>query len=152
MYNDTTRVLPYSSGQMVGVILPHSEKILSSQDLDRKIAKEKGHIERLSSQLHQAHGGKALRSRRISLQNQIFLASDRLTLLQVAKTAVPEVQVVAPTQESIAPPVLSTMARVSSLVSRLLGLPAPTGFTVGSSSTVEFGGGVRTFTVINTRY
>jgi hypothetical protein len=118
MSNNTSKVLPYSSGQMTGVILSHSEKVLSAQDLDKKIEKAKGQIEHLTAQLphRNTHGGKGFRAKKISLQDQISLISDRLTMLQMAKAAIPKVQAVAPRRERTP---LETTAAVASVASRI---------------------------------
>ncbi|MGD2169620.1 MAG: hypothetical protein PVI40_05225 [Chlamydiota bacterium] len=102
MYNNTSRVLPYSSGQITGVILPRSEKILTYQDVDFRIEKVKKQIQHLTAQLPQrkTHGGKAFRAKKISLQQQISLASDRLNLLQTAKATIPKAQSTTLTKES----------------------------------------------------
>lgn len=92
MFNNTSTVLSHSSGQMTGVILPYSEKVLSSQDIDNRIEKAKGYLEYLTARLshRNIHGGKAL------LQKAKTLTSDRLTMLQMAKTLISELQTVEP--------------------------------------------------------
>src|SRR5690348_10191987 len=94
IYNNTSKVLPYSSGQMTGVILPRSDKVLTAEDLDQRIATAKGHIEHLTAQLphRQTHGGPGFRSKVTSLRDQIDQTSKRLNLLQTAKAAIPQVR------------------------------------------------------------
>jgi hypothetical protein len=138
MFNNTSKVLPYS-GQTVGVILPHSEKILNAQDLDKKITKVKGHIEHLTAQQphRNTHGGKAFRAKRISLQNQIALASDRLHLLQSAKATINQ---------------RIQLEKELTAVSLLVHGQAPESYSYGPSSTVMFGGSIRKISVIKTHY
>lgn len=88
MFNNTSSVLPFFSEQKLGVILPLSEKVLSSDDIDKKIEKVKLHIEHLFAQLPD-HGGKRSRIVHRSIRDQISLSSDKIELLQKAKAAIP---------------------------------------------------------------
>lgn len=80
MFNNRSQILTYSSG----FVLPHSEKVFSFQEIDKKIEKARKHVEHLTAKLPQrsTHGGKAFRAKKISLQDQISVASDRLALLK----------------------------------------------------------------------
>lgn len=91
MYNHTNRVSRFSSIEMSGVVLPHTNKVLSESEIDRKIQKAQNHIAHLNNGLSQrkTHGGKGFRAKRISLQDQISEATARLNLLQTAKIAIP---------------------------------------------------------------
>ena len=84
MYNTSKVSLFFAEG----VILPHSGKVLTLQDIDKKISKMKGHIAHLDGQLseRQTHGGKGFRTRQISLLDQRAIASSRLDLLQQAES------------------------------------------------------------------
>jgi len=88
MFNNTSKILPYSSGQTIGVILPHSDKILSAQNIDQKIKRATRHIDHLTAQLshRNTHGGTRFRGRQISLKDQISVTSEWLSMLKTAKT------------------------------------------------------------------
>lgn len=91
-FNNTSKVLPQTNPQTLeqGVVLPHSSKIISENDIDSRINKTKNHINHLSeSQAHRkTHGGKRFRARQISIRNQIEIASKQLTLLNEAKVII----------------------------------------------------------------
>jgi hypothetical protein len=89
-FNNTAKVLPFSRGLMVGVILPHSEKILSEKEIDAKIQTAKGEIDYLTNSLasRTTHGGARYRARQISIKSQIGLANERLELLTSAKKVI----------------------------------------------------------------
>jgi hypothetical protein len=95
MYNNTSKILPswfqdclHLPQALCGVVLPHSDKLLSAQDIDKKIENTKKHIFHLTQQLpnRATHGGKRFRARVISLQDQISLSTQKFELLQMAKT------------------------------------------------------------------
>lgn len=73
--------------------LTQSKKLLSSQDTDKKIERTERHIKHLVAQFPQrnTHGGKGFRAKRISILNQISLASNRLTSLRLAKVSASKV-------------------------------------------------------------
>lgn len=88
-YNNTSQILPciLRSTFTSGVILPHSNKFLTFQDIDERIKKTRDHINHLTqsvSHRQHTHGGKGYRARRVTVQNQIVLASKKLELLQSA--------------------------------------------------------------------
>lgn len=90
MFNNTSRVKLYTYEQSTWVILPMSERVLSSEEIDKKIEKMKSHISHLSALSHnKTHGGKRFRAVQISLHNQMSSAKDRLNLLLIAKAAFP---------------------------------------------------------------
>src|SRR5690242_997210 len=90
MFNSTSKILPYTiPGTLItGVILPRSDKLLFLAEIDQKIARTESQLGHLNNCLSErnTHGGKAFRSRHISLQDQISSASKRIELLQLAKT------------------------------------------------------------------
>ncbi len=92
IFNNTSKILPYTQPDslMNGVILPHSDKVLSSSDIDKKVEKTKSHISYLSGGLahRNTHGGKSFRAKNISIKDQISSASKRLELLESAKTII----------------------------------------------------------------
>lgn len=93
MLNTTSKVIPYFSPNcagvagVAGVVLPHSAKLRSSQEIDAKIEKTKRHLEYLTAQLplRTTHGGKNFRAKKISLRDQISLASEELFQLRKAE-------------------------------------------------------------------
>lgn len=104
MYNNTSKILPFysqNSPNICGVILPHSDKILGSQDIDKKIESVKKHIAFMTQKLshRNTHGGKRFRAREISSQDQISISRIKLELLQMAKTTITKVNIVAPKRE-----------------------------------------------------
>ena len=88
-FNMSSRIVLHEdrSTHQFGVILPHSGKVLSDQDLDARISKTVGHLEYLANaQAHRnTHGGKRFRSRKVSNLSQRQQASERLQTLQKAK-------------------------------------------------------------------
>jgi len=90
--NNTSKILPHSSPLLSGVMLPHSEKVLTASDLDKKIQKLRHHIEHLNGSIahRKTHGGRHFRDRKISIQNQIDLANQKLNLYEKAKTIIPQ--------------------------------------------------------------
>lgn len=91
LFNNTSRILRYTDvNSNNGVVLPHSHHVLFESDIDSRIKKTKGHIDHLfNAQSHRnAPGGKRVRARKISLQNQIQYASERLSLLVSAKAII----------------------------------------------------------------
>ena len=98
--NNTAKILPYSSGSLYGVILPHSEKVLTSSDLDKKIEKTRHHIEHLNGSIasRKTHGGRHFRDRKISILTQVDIANKKLELYEKAKTLVPQAKEI-PAQE-----------------------------------------------------
>jgi hypothetical protein len=86
MFNNTTHVKLHSSEQMVRAILPRSETLLSGAEITKKIIKTENHISYLMSHMpsRNTHGGKRFRARKISIENQITLAQQRLETLTQA--------------------------------------------------------------------
>ena len=136
MYNNTTRIVPYVTSLITGVILPHSDNVLNAQNLEKKILKARAHINHLTAKTPNkgSHGGKRFRAKRISIQNQISDASQRLNVLQMAKAAILKLQPRAS--------MLKTTARIAG-ASELF---------VGKSSSVFFAGKQRNITVLHARY
>ena len=75
-----------SSVKKQGVVLPHSEKILTLDDICRKILSTNNHKNHLTAQLSNrfTDGGKRLRSKKVSISNQILQATERLGILKKA--------------------------------------------------------------------
>lgn len=78
------------SAEVVALLLAHGAKRNSKLEiskLDQKIANTLGHIEHLKGQLahRKTHGGKAFRAKKISIENQISEANERLKHLQKQK-------------------------------------------------------------------
>jgi|GEM_PF-5677453 hypothetical protein len=94
MLNNTSKILPYTmpDSLMNGVILPRSDKVLFACDINKKIEKVRSQIGHLNQSLshRNTHGGKAFRARNISIKDQISSASERMELLQSAKTPIIE--------------------------------------------------------------
>lgn len=88
-FNNTSKILPYFAPDTSthGVILPHSSRVLSANDINTKIEKTISHIGHLhNAQSHRnSDGGKGLRQRRASLQEHTETFSQRLALLTSAK-------------------------------------------------------------------
>ncbi len=91
MFNSTSKIVVSTSqnDQINGVILPRSNKLLSSDELDKKIEKTRSHILYLAKQVPErnTHGGKNFRVHQASVHDQISTACKRLNLLQAAKLA-----------------------------------------------------------------
>ncbi len=94
MYNCTSKILSYRSPEHLvsGVVLPYSDTVLTTSDIDKKIETKLAQIAHLTQRISKGgtHGGKRLRAQRISLQEQIFLTSQRLKLLKLAKNSMPD--------------------------------------------------------------
>lgn len=154
MLNNTSKILPYTQPDslMSGVILPHSDKVLSSSDIDKKIEKTKSHISHLNGSLahRNTHGGKRFRAKNISIKDLISSASKRLVLLESAKTVITKLD-----QQSKSVRFLNANShRVNTLVNQTLGLnlPVAKSYREGQSATVFFAGKMRTITVIHATY
>lgn len=87
VFNNSSSPVASCQNQTNFVLLPHSDKLLSRQDIDKKITKIEGHISKLSAaQAHRrTHGSKGFRSRQISLQAQIDTSNERMAMLKLAK-------------------------------------------------------------------
>ena len=91
LYNNTSKlVLHYSlygDGDIEGITLPRSDKVLLEADIDARIAKAKVEIDHLTNRLaHRVkHGGKRFRARQISIKDQRELCTARLKELESAK-------------------------------------------------------------------
>ncbi len=89
MFNSTSGILPYASPDysVTGFILPHSDKVLTSEDIDRKIKRTEERIVKLTQGMphRNTHGGKSFRAEKRAAQDQVSLASQRLKLLNRAK-------------------------------------------------------------------
>lgn len=89
MFNNTTKVLSYQlTASTYGVILPGCQKPLSLSEIDKRIENTINHIDHFKGsvrQRHQTHGAGKHRIRKVSVGDQMALASKRLELLQSAK-------------------------------------------------------------------
>lgn len=91
LYNNTSKIAPhyslYGEGDIEGVILPRSDKVLLEADIDTRIAKAKSEIDHWKNRLaHRVtHGGKRFRARQISIKDQRELCTARLKELESAK-------------------------------------------------------------------
>lgn len=92
MLNNTSKILSYIQPDSLinGVLLPHSDKVLSLSDIDKKVEKTKSHISHLSGSFahRNTYGGKSFRAKNMSIKDQISSASKRLELLESAKTII----------------------------------------------------------------
>ena len=93
--NNSPRIMPCDAG----VILPHTSRVLTKSDLEKKIENVKNQISHLNQQLPKriTHGGANFREKRITILSQLAAANERLEMYEKAKKMIPEKSTQEPT-------------------------------------------------------